>query len=90
MKPDPYQAQLRLPDGTVVGNQTKVNGAEMPSVRYLTPEQAAAEQEARDKALAKAKAKAKAEAEAQAKAEAEAKARAEADAAASAERQANR
>ncbi len=88
MKPNPYPAQLRLPDGTVVGRPTQVLGGEVPSVRHKTEAQAQAEEKARAEREAKAKAKAKAEAEAKAKAEAEAKAKAEAEAKAKAEAEA--
>ena len=73
MKPNPYPVLLRLPDGSVVGTPTQVLGGEVPSVRYRTPEEAAAQLEARDRAEARAKAKAKAAAEAKKKAAAEAK-----------------
>lgn len=83
MKPNPYPALLRLPDGTVEGKPTQVLGGEVPSVRYRTPEEAAAQLKAR----AEAEAKAKAEAAAKKKAAAAKKAaeRAEAQAAAEAE-----
>lgn len=83
MRPNPYGAQLQLPDGTVVGTASAVTGSEIPGLRYLTPEQA----EAQLKALAKAEAerKAKLKAEAKAKAEAKKKAAAEAKAKAKAE-----
>ena len=94
MRPNPYGAQLRLGDGEVLGKAAPVMGGEVPGVRYLTPEQAAAQVKALDKAEAerKARAKAKAEAERKAKAEAERKARAEAraEAKAKAEAQAER
>lgn len=79
MKPNPYPVQLRLPDGKVIGKPTEVMGGEVPSVRYVTEAQAAAElqarhaAEARKKAEADAKKKAEADAKAQKKAEAEAK-----------------
>lgn len=50
MKPNPYPAQLRLPDGSVVGRDEQVMGGELPSVRYQSEEQAAAEEKARQKA----------------------------------------
>jgi hypothetical protein len=94
MRPNPYGAQLRL-DGTVIGRPRVVFGGEVPTVRYLTPEQAAAQVRALDRAeaerkakakaaLEEAKAKAKAKAEARAKAKAEAQFRADAEAAAKA------
>ncbi len=67
MHPDPYGAQLEVPAGTVVGNAVAVTGAEIPSVRYLTPEQA----QAQIKALAKAEAEHNAKLKAQAKKKAE-------------------
>ncbi|MEA5053006.1 MAG: hypothetical protein VB093_06125 [Propionicimonas sp.] len=79
MRPNTYPVQLRLPDGTVVGKPTRVVGGEVPSVRYVTPQQAAKElqqrheAEAKKKAEAEAKKKAAAEAKAKKKAEAEAK-----------------
>ncbi len=87
MRPNPYGAQLRLGDGEVLGKAAPVMGGEVPGVRYLTPEQAAAQVKALDKAEAerKARAKAKAEAERKAKAEEERRARAEAKAKAEAE-----
>lgn len=98
MRPNPYGAQLRLSDGAVLGDARLVLGGEVPSVRYLTPEQALAqvqaldraeaERKARAKALAKARAEAKAEAEARAKAEAKAEAKAKAEARAKAEAEA--
>lgn len=96
MRPNPYGAQLRLSDGKVVGEASAVVGGEVPSVRYLTKEQAAAQVIALDKAeaerIAKAKAEAKerAEAKKQAAAEkkAEEKAKAEAKAKAAAEKKA--
>jgi hypothetical protein len=81
MRPNPYGAQLQLPDGTVVGTAAAVTGGEIPGLRYLTPEQAQAQLEALAKAeaerKAKLKAEAKAKAEAKKKAEAEAKQKAE-------------
>lgn len=73
MRPNPAPALLRLPDGKVTGEPTRVGGGEVPSVRYITEEQAAKELEARHKAEAKRKA----DAEAKKKAEAEKKAAAE-------------
>ncbi|MDQ7992056.1 MAG: hypothetical protein AAGC63_03765 [Propionicimonas sp.] len=82
MKPNPYPVQLRLPDGKVVGEESKVMGGEVPSVRYITEEQAGRELQARHDAEARRKAEAeakkKAEAEAKQKAEAEKQAKAEA------------
>lgn len=104
MRPNPYGAQLRL-DGTVIGRPRVVFGGEVPTVRYLTPEQAEAQVKALDRAEAERKAKAaaaakaraekraeaRAEAEAKAKAkEAEARARAEAEAAAKAAKKGKR
>jgi membrane protein involved in colicin uptake len=96
MRPNPYGAQLELPDGTVIGKAAAVTGAEIPSVRYLTPQEAQdqldalakaeAERKAKLKAQAEARAKAKAEKEAAAKAKAKAKAEAEAKAKAKAGR----
>lgn len=80
MRPNPYGAQLQLPDGTVIGNASAVTGSEIPSIRYLTPEEAAAQKAALDKAEADRKAKLKAEAEARKKAKAEAAAKAKAEA----------
>ena len=84
MRPNPYEAQIRLPDGVVIGQPRVVLGGEVPTVRYLTPDQAAAQVRALDKAEAERKAKviaaAKAKAEAQAKAKAVAKAKAKAKA----------
>jgi len=73
MKPNPYPVQLRLPDGKVIGDESKVMGGEVPSVRYISEEQAERELKARHEAEAKRKA----EAEAKKKAEAEAKKKAE-------------
>ena len=90
MRPNPYGAQLRVSDGVVIGDPRVVFGGEVPTVRYLTPEQAAAQVRALDRAEAERKAKAKAaraEAKAKAKAKAEAEAaRAEAEAAAKAKK----
>jgi hypothetical protein len=83
MRPNPYGAQIRITDGGVNGEPHVVLGGEVPSVRYLTPEQAAAQVRALDRAEAERKAKAKAaraEAKATAKAKADAKARAKAEA----------
>jgi hypothetical protein len=81
MRPNPYGAQIQMPDGTVVGKASAVTGWEIPSVRYLTPEEAAAQKAALDKAEADRLARLKAEAEAKKKAKAEkAKAKAEANA----------
>lgn len=75
MKPNPYPVQLRLPDGKVIGEESRVMGGEIPSVRYITEEQAERELKARHEAEAKRKA----EAEAKKKAEAEAKKKAAAE-----------
>ena len=95
MRPNPYGAQLRISDGAVIGDPRIVFGGEVPTVRYLTPEQAAAQVRALDRAEAERKAKAKAaraeakaKAKAKAEAKAEAKAKAEAAAAAKAEAEA--
>jgi len=83
MRPNPYGAQIRITDGVVIGEPHVVLGGEVPTVRYLTPEQAQAQVRALDRAEAERKAKAKAaraEAKAKAKAKAEAKARAKAEA----------
>jgi hypothetical protein len=85
MRPNPYGAQLQLPDGTVLGKASTVSGVEIPSVRYLSPEQAQAQKDA----LAKAEADRKARLKAEAKAKAEVKSKAEADAKAKAEAKAN-
>lgn len=77
MRPDPYGAQLRLPDGTVIGTPQAVTGSEIPGVRYLTPEQADAQLKSLAKAEADRKAKLKAEAAAKKKAEAKKLAEAE-------------
>jgi hypothetical protein len=84
MRPNPYGAQLELPDGTVIGKATPVSGIEIPSVRYLTPEQA----DAQVKALAKAAADRKAKLIAEKKAAAEARKKAAADKKAAAEKKA--
>jgi len=80
MRPNPYPALLRLPDGKVLGKATPVAGSEVPSMVVKTPAEIAA-----DKAAAKAKAAAaKVAAEkklAKAKAEAAAKKKADAKAA---------
>lgn len=73
MKPNPYPVQLRLPDGKVIGDPSKVMGGEIPSVRYITEERAEQELKARHEAEAKRKA----EAAAKKKAEAEEKKKAE-------------
>ncbi len=97
MRPNPYGAQIRITDGVVLGEARVVFGGEVPTVRYLTPEQAAAQVRALDRAeaerkakakaaLAEARAKAKAKAEAEAKAKAEAQFRADAEAAAKAKK----
>ncbi len=78
MKPNPYPVQLRLPDGKVIGKPATVMGGEVPSVRYITEQQAEKELQARHAAEAKRKA----EAAAKKKAEAEAKQKAEEEAAA--------
>lgn len=86
MRPNPYGAQLVLPGGTVVGDAVAVTGTEIPSVRYLTPEQAQAQVEALARAEAeraaklKAEAKKKAEQAAKKKAEQAAKKKAAAEA----------
>ncbi len=78
MRPNPYGAQVVLPDGTVVGTAVPVTGTEIPSVRYLTPEQAQAQVEALAKAEAERKAKQKEEAKKKAERAAKKKAAAEA------------
>lgn len=55
MRPNPYPALLRLPDGKVLGKPTRVTGTEVPSMVVRTPAEVA-------EAKAAAKAKAKAEA----------------------------
>ena len=55
MRPNPYGAQLRLSDGVVIGDPRVVLGGEVPTVRYLTPEQAQAQVTALDRAEAEAK-----------------------------------
>lgn len=67
MRPNPYPALLRLPDGEVLGKATPVTGNEVPSMVVKTPEEIAA-------AKAAAKAKAKADAAAAEKKAAEKKA----------------
>ena len=62
MRPNPYSVPMRLSDGKVIGKARAVLGNELPSMRYLTPEQAAAEVAALDKAEAARTAKKKAEA----------------------------
>lgn len=79
MRPNPYGAQLVVPDGKVIGKASAVTGVEIPSVRYLSPEQAQAQLQALAKAEADRKARLKAEAAAKKKA-AEEKAKAEAKA----------
>ena len=74
MRPNPYGTQLRLSDGKVIGQDSPVLGGEVPTVRYLTPEQAAAQVKALDKAEAERKAKAKAAAEKRAEAKKKAEA----------------
>jgi hypothetical protein len=73
MRPNPYGAQLRLSDGAVIGHPRVVLGGEVPTVRYLTPDQAAAQVRALDRAEAERKAKTAAAAKARAE-EAKAKA----------------
>ena len=82
MRPNPFPAQLRLPDGKVTGEPTRVAGGEVPSVRYIDEDQAAKELKARPLAEAKrqAEAEAKKKAAAEKKAEAEAKKKAAAEA----------
>lgn len=77
MRPNPEAAQLRLSDGQVIGEAKVVTGAEIPTVRYRTPEQVAAQIAALDQAEADRIAKAKADKQArqQARLEAEAKKR---------------
>lgn len=58
MRPNPYPAQLRMPDGKVTGEPRRVVGGEVPSVRYVDEEQAAKELQARHEAEAKRKAEA--------------------------------
>ncbi len=78
MRPDPYGTQLVLPDGDVVGKQRVVTGGEIPSVRYLTPEQAKAQIDALAKAEAARKARQQAARAAAKKKAAAAKAKAKA------------
>jgi len=80
MRPNPYGTQLRLPERAVFGQPRVVFGGEVPTVRYLTPEQAAAQVRALDRAEAERKAKAAAAAKARAEKKAEAKAEAAAKA----------
>lgn len=54
MRPDPYSVPLRLSDGKVLGKARPVTGSELPNVRYLTPEQVAAQAAARAEAAKKA------------------------------------
>lgn len=77
MRPNPAPAQLRLPDGKVTGQPTRVSGGEVPSVRYVTEEQAAKELQARHEAEAKRKAEAEKKKEEAAKKKAEAAKKAE-------------
>jgi len=72
MKPNPNPVQLRLTDGKLVGEPSKVLGGEVPSVRYITEEQAERELEARHVAEAKRKAEAEAKKKAEAKKQADA------------------
>jgi hypothetical protein len=88
MRPNPYGAQLQLPDGTVVGTATAVTGGEIPGLRYLTPEQAEAQLQALAKAEAERTAKLKAEAKAKAEAKKQAEAKKKAEAKAKAEKKA--
>lgn len=60
MRPNPYAAQLRLSDGKVIGTARPVLGNELPAVRYVTADQAAAETAALDRAEANRIAKKKA------------------------------
>ncbi len=57
MRPNPYPALLRLPDGKVLGTPTPVTGTEVPSMVVRTPAEVTAA-----KAAATARAKAEAEA----------------------------
>lgn len=77
MVPNPYPVYLRLPAGTVIGDPTRINGFELPDVRYRTPEQLAALAKKAAAAEAKRVADLKAAAAAKKKA-AEEKAKAEA------------
>jgi cytoskeletal protein RodZ len=61
MRPDPYSVPMRLSDGKVMGKARPVAGSELPSVRSLTAEQAAA-QAAKKAAAAAAHAQAQAQA----------------------------
>lgn len=55
MRPNPYPALLRLPDGKVLGEPTAVAGTEVPSMVVKTPaEVAAARAAAEDRAKAEA------------------------------------
>jgi hypothetical protein len=72
MKPDPYAVAMRLSDGKTFGSSRPVQGNEMPDVRYLTEEQAAAQMAAWRQAEADRNAQQKAAAAAK-KAEAAAK-----------------
>lgn len=82
MRPNPAPALLRLPDGKVTGEPARVAGNEIPSVRFVSHEQAEKELKARHEAEAKRKAEAEAKkkAEAEKKAEEEAKKKAAAEA----------
>ena len=82
MRPNPYGAQLRLSDGAVIGQPRVVLGGEVPTVRYLTPDQAAAQVRALNRAEADRLAKAIAAKKARELARATAKAQAKADVAA--------
>jgi len=73
MRPNPYGAQIRVPDGAIIGQPHVVLGAEVPTVRYLTPDQAAAQVRALDRAEAERKAKVIAAAKAKKEAAAKAK-----------------
>ncbi|MBK8460354.1 MAG: hypothetical protein WAS07_10025 [Micropruina sp.] len=81
LRPNPYPGYLMLPDGTVVGEPSRVTGAELPEVLYRSPEQLQAEARARVRAAEERRLAARAQAEAKAKAAAEAKAQAAAKAA---------
>jgi len=58
MRPNPYPALLRMPDGKVLGRATRVRGDEVPSMVVKTPAEIAA-----DKAAAQVRAAARAAAE---------------------------
>jgi hypothetical protein len=83
MRPDPYAVPMRLSDGKTFGNDRTVLGNEVPDVRYLTAEQAAAQMAAWRQADADRIARQKAEAAAKKAAEAAKKAAAAQQAAAS-------